>query len=735
MNIRQAIGSRILGFDGARAFSEMRELRATLAAGALPTGRAQRPVWGKHSLEAYDADCLRKLALIFRCVGITSTSAAKGRLHPAYLDAAGMADEDKASRVRALLLRPNPAMAQNRFLSTVVMMASMAGFVVIEKERDRAGNVIALWPLEPNRCAPILQDRAAPKWGYRIPGQRDPIVLDAANVIAYTYSDTLDLSPRGLGPVEVIFREAGLLNQMTDFLKAFFDGGAMPQHALILEGNADDERMSQEDVDAIKASWGRRYGGLRKSVEPAVLEGIKDVKRISFDLNELAYSELRDISDAAICQAFGVWPGLVGAPVGLKSSTYSNMEDARRGFYDETISALWDRLDDQLTLDLLPEFPREKPGTYLTFDTSGVRALRDDTDKRGAWAVPAVSGSAISVHTFHRLMGLPVPAGDDFYLRSIAVSALPVDDPLQLAELTPAPPSGTTPPATETKATARVVDTPPVPIAEGITPALRETSAGGSGPREKRAKHAEHNRANIVHIANRYAPKIAKYFREMKARVLDEAVRGLWTPIAGADGVIDLELRSLGTIDYEREQRRIRPYLEALYQGAGEIAYMAAADQLGLTGLVFDLANPHVGKVRDLLAQQVTKITEESKRQIQDVITNGLNDGKLINAITDDIGALFDGWTTSRAQTVARTESMLSYGHASAAGYRQSEVVDRIQCFDNLDHTDDYGAEDGLSCATRDGFVDTLDSAELHIRSEHPNGSLSLAPVVIGESV
>lgn len=63
------------------------------------------------------------------------------------------------------------------------------------------------------------------------------------------------------------------------------------------------------------------------------------------------------------------------------------------------------------------------------------------------------------------------------------------------------------------------------------------------------------------------------------------------------------------------------------------------------------------------------------------------------------------------------------------------KVVDRIQCFDNPDRDEDYSAEDGLSCADRDGLIDELDSAELHLDSEHPNGSLAISGVLIGEDV
>lgn len=82
---------------------------------------------------------------------------------------------------------------------------------------------------------------------------------------------------------------------------------------------------------------------------------------------------------------------------------------------------------------------------------------------------------------------------------------------------------------------------------------------------------------------------------------------------------------------------------------------------------------------------------------------------------------------------IARTESMFSYGEASVLAYHESGVVDRVQIFDNASHTEDYGASDGHTCASRNGIVVPLDQAMAHVYADHPNGSACTAPVLIGE--
>jgi hypothetical protein len=57
--------------------------------------------------------------------------------------------------------------------------------------------------------------------------------------------------------------------------------------------------------------------------------------------------------------------------------------------------------------------------------------------------------------------------------------------------------------------------------------------------------------------------------------------------------------------------------------------------------------------------------------------------------------------------------------------------VQALTLHDNPAHTEPYGAADGLSCAQRDGVITDVDGVDLHIFSEHPNGSLAVSPLLV----
>jgi hypothetical protein len=117
------------------------------------------------------------------------------------------------------------------------------------------------------------------------------------------------------------------------------------------------------------------------------------------------------------------------------------------------------------------------------------------------------------------------------------------------------------------------------------------------------------------------------------------------------------------------------------------------------------------------------------------VVSTGLTEGLSPAQIADELTGMFEQTYKNRAQTVARTESMYAYNQASVLGYEESGVVDRVEMVDNVDHDDDYGASDGLTCAQRDGMVVELADVDRHIEAEHPNGSLALIPLLSGPAL
>lgn len=717
----------MMGPDEQHEAAVLMELRKTQAFGVLPVSQTGKPRYPKRTISTYEDDGYAKLALVFRCIGITSQLAGTAPVRVYREDLEGARKTVPNHPLRQLMRRPNAFMGESRFISYVTMVTSVAGFCVVEKERDLLGNVIGLWPLESNRCRAILRSQRQPDWEYTISASHKEI-LKAEDVLVFTYADRSG-SPYGIAPLEVAFRELGILNQMIDFLMAFFQNGAMPVYGLVPETDSG-QKMDQTKVDLIKDKWRRRHAGLQNSIDPAILVGIKDVKRLSFDFSELAYVPLRDLSDLAICQAFGIDPLMVGTRIGMEKSTYSNKEEARKGCYQDTVIPLWSRFDDTLEIGLLEEFPGDG-SVSLDFDISKIQALQENRNDKASWLTSATLGGAISVHTYHQELGLPKPDGDDFYLRGIATEAVPVTDPLGMeaiardeafrkeladkqAEKAKALPAGDA---------KQSIPEDPTDADEARALAIIREQRGRVSPRERRAAIGTVNRRNVSRIARKATPWVQGYFRDAGKRISMKAARSAET---------GMESREVTKIDWEAEERELTKAITKIYQLSGDTATAAVNEQLGLS-LDFNLANPKLKSVRSLLAERVKGINAENRSVIQNLVTDALDSGKTTAELSAEISSKFGEWSDGRAMTIARTESMSSYGMASTAQYRESGVVDRIECFDNPSHSEDYGAEDGLSCADRDGLIAPLADAELHIRSEHPNGQLAIGPVLEGE--
>jgi hypothetical protein len=252
-----------------------------------------------------------------------------------------------------------------------------------------------------------------------------------------------------------------------------------------------------------------------------------------------------------------------------------------------------------------------------------------------------------------------------------------------------------------------------------------------------RTKIGASNRAMVNRIGNVGEKLMKTFFRQQGERIAKavEAPHGVVTyagiVVTNGHGPKPAEAFTVANINWDHEQQQLAAQVNKIHSLAGETAAANVSTQTGIS-IDWNLANPNVRDVMDQLATRVVGINQTSKDAVAELVTQAAEQGKGRAALADDIRGLFSDWTSSRASTVSRSEAMVSYGKASAAGYRMSGIVDRIQCFDNATHVDDYGAEDGLSCAERDGLIDDLDSADLHIESEHPNGSLAIAPVLKG---
>jgi len=248
----------------------------------------------------------------------------------------------------------------------------------------------------------------------------------------------------------------------------------------------------------------------------------------------------------------------------------------------------------------------------------------------------------------------------------------------------------------------------------------RDTKALDPAALELRAstiRTAQRDRQRLTEIGTR---KLKAFFLGQRDRV----VAGL--PGKAASNVEGKEALT----DWADEEERLRAIIGPLHDQSGRSAFALAADMLGVD-IAWDLANPNIVRVMEELGLRIVDISETTRQATVNIVTDGLADGLGVDDIAKQLTELFDGYAGSRAEVVARTETMTSYNLASTVGYQESGVVEEVELLDNSSHTEGYGASDGLTCAERDGLIVALADVGRHVEAEHPNGQLSVAPILV----
>jgi phage portal protein BeeE len=235
---------------------------------------------------------------------------------------------------------------------------------------------------------------------------------------------------------------------------------------------------------------------------------------------------------------------------------------------------------------------------------------------------------------------------------------------------------------------------------------------------------------------------------EQRAEVMDAELRGLHEAVHAA--LIDQRGRLIPLIEAslpKSKSARMKALPDDWWDPKRERSAFLKALQtayLRLTRGALEVVSNNVGRVvtpttvRPIMAKllesaglRIDDINETTRSAIVDTLTEGTRRGysisQLVHGVPDEAFSglhelkLANGgpaWDTLRAETIARTETMLAYNEAALRGYGEFQVK-QVTAID--------GDEDD-QCAARDGRTYALDEA-LAI-SDHPNGTLDWVPVV-----
>jgi HK97 family phage portal protein len=673
----------------------------------LQARTASWAAWGQDSDAMRDA--ARKSVTVFACATLLGDAVAEAQLTVQQrVDGAWEeAITRPAQALMTLINRPNPHMEDAEFLSLIVLQQAIMGYAVIEKVRSGAGLPVELWPLRADWLSKT--DKDSSQYQYKVPGKPQRNIPDDDLIwLPYRHDDKLER--RGISPVTIAAREIGIDSELTNWLKAFLDAGGIPMYVMTTGESIHDEAQ----VQLIQEQWRQKYGGSKAYGQIPVMHGGWDIKSVGGDVNQLAWPDLRGLTELKICSAFRVPPGLIGAKDALHSGSLTTTE------MDGDMSALQRHGAEPLRLriaagmgrSLLPEFGLPHETHRMVFDTSMVLALQENTDELHTRIRADLGASLIMLDEARQAIGLePLPsnAGQVFAVpfSTMFVSAAALGGFEEL-------------PAAITA--SRVPAVPALSAGNSSQPVERQyiwSKATSAADIERRATVSRRTRADREKLARIGTRHIGRFLKEQGERIASNVTKSDPT----------IELKDITNTDWFTEEQALGKVLNQFYAANGEAAF-AAANQLVTADLTWTTNNPRILRLLNTLGIRIVDISESTRVMVTRILADGMLEGLTLQELSNSIRTHIEATYKNRAEAIARTESQVAYNQSSALAYAESGEVTECELLDNPEHTDDYGALDGLSCAERHGLITPLEMVDTHAEAEHPNGSLIVVPIL-----
>ena len=275
--------------------------------------------------------------------------------------------------------------------------------------RNGKGEVIALYPLMPDRMNVDRDDQGRLYYEYTISNDDAPI--NNGSRVKLSPTDVLHIPGLGFdglvgySPIAMAKNAIGLAIATEEYGSKFFANGAAPSGVLEHPGTI-------KDPARIRESWQQTFGGSHNSNKIAVLEEGMKYTPISISPEQAQFLETRKFQINEIARIFRVPPHMVGD---LEKSSFSNIEQQSLEFVKYTLDPWVIRWEQAMHRALLSE--DEKKNFFFKFNVEGL--LRGDYASRMAGYATARQNGWMSANDIRQLEDLdliPSELGGDLYL-------------------------------------------------------------------------------------------------------------------------------------------------------------------------------------------------------------------------------------------------------------------------------------------------------------------------------
>ena len=349
-----------------------------------------------------------QMTAVYSCVRILSETLASLPLHIYESFETNSRKAIKHPLYKLLHDEPNPEMTSFIFRETLMTHLLLWGNAYAQIIRNGKGEVLALYPLMPDRMRVDRDEYGQLYYEYML-SDSDANAKESGAVRLST-QDILHIPGLGFdglvgySPIAMAKNAIGMAIATEEYGAAFFANGATPSGILTHPGVI-------KNPEAMRESWSKGFGG-RNSHKVAILEEGMNYTPISIAPNEAQFLETRKFQLNEIARIFRVPPHMVGD---LEKSSFSNIEQQSLEFVKYTLDPWMSRFEQAMTRRLLTD--DEKKKYYIKFNVDGL--MRGDYQSRmNGYATARQNGwmSANDIRALENLDLISDEEGGNLYL-------------------------------------------------------------------------------------------------------------------------------------------------------------------------------------------------------------------------------------------------------------------------------------------------------------------------------
>ena len=338
---------------------------------------------------------------VYACVRILSETLASLPLHLYKYTDSGKEKATDNPLYRLLHNEPNPEMTSFVLRETLMSHLLLWGNAYAQVIRDGRGQVLALYPLLPEKMEIDRLDSGELYYEYQT--DKGKVILRKEEVLHIPGLGFDGI--KGQSPIAMAKNAIGMAIATEEYGAKFFSNGANPGGVLEHPGVVKDPKR-------VRDSWNAVYQGSSNSHRVAVLEEGMKFTPIGIPPEQAQFIATRKFQINEIARIFRIPPHMIGD---LEKSSFSNIEQQSLEFVKYTLDPWVVRWEMAFQKALLS--PTEKEEYFIKFNVDGL--LRGDYQSRmSGYSVGRQNGwlSANDIRELENLNLIPKELGGDLYL-------------------------------------------------------------------------------------------------------------------------------------------------------------------------------------------------------------------------------------------------------------------------------------------------------------------------------